>query len=124
MQAQNTIVPIYSSKGDVGAFLSFPYIFDRMGDWIGWVTPDQQVYSVHGQHVGWLTSHPRILRKLSADFSGRQTPPPAPQRLLVPATVPLAPMLPELTYGVIDVLDDAPELLPAIDFGEMREDMD
>ena len=124
MEEQNTLVPIYSSKGDVGAYLSYPYIFDRAGEWIGWMTPDRQVYSVHGQHVGWLTADPRILRKVSADFLSRQPPPPVPQRLSVPAVVPLAPMMPELTYGVIDVLDEAPDLLPAIDFGEMREDMD
>lgn len=124
MEVENTLVPIYTSKGDVGAFLSDPYIFDRTGEWIGWVTPDRQVYSVHGQHVGWLTADPRILRKVSADFLSRQTPPPIPQRLLVPAIVPLAPLMPELTYGVIDVLDEAPDLLPAIDFGELREDMD
>lgn len=124
MDPQNNIVPIYSSKGDVGAYLSFPYIFDGMGEWIGWVTPDRQVFSVHGQHVGWLTADPRILRKVSADFSSRQTPPSAPQRLQIPAAVPLAPLMPELIFGVIDVLDEAPDLLPAIDFGEMREDMD
>jgi len=30
----------------------------------------------------------------------------------------------ELTYGIIDVLEDEPELLPSVDFGELREDMD
>ena len=124
MAGQNTLVPIYSSKGDVGAFLNYPYIFDRMGEWIGWVAPDRQVFSVRGNQVGWLTNEPRILRKISADYISRQTPPPVPQRIMIPSIVPLAPMMSELTYGTIDVLDDAPGLLPSLDFGELREDMD
>jgi hypothetical protein len=124
MAVQYTLVPIYTTKGDVGAFLSYPYIFDRMGEWIGWVTPDRQVFSVQGSHVGWLTNEPRVLRKVSADFMSRKVPPPVPPHINIPATVPLAPMMAELTYGIIDVLDDSPELLPSIDFGEQREDMD
>jgi hypothetical protein len=30
----------------------------------------------------------------------------------------------EMGMGVIDVLDDAPELLPTADYGELREDLD
>lgn len=121
---ENDIIPLYSSRGDVGAFLWRPYIFDLMGDWIGWVTDDQQVYSVHGQYVGWLTKDPRILRKVSADFLTRQTPPPPPERISIPAIIPLAPMMAELTFGIVDVLGETPELLPALDSGELREDMD
>jgi hypothetical protein len=32
-------------------------------------------------------------------------------------------MLAELSFGVIDVLQDQPELLSPMDFGEGREDM-
>ncbi len=124
MVGQNTLVPIYSTKGDVGAFLSYPNIFDRGGEWIGWVNQDRQVFSVRGNHIGWMTQEPRILRKVSADYMSRQAPPAIPQRITIPPTVPLAPLMAELTYGTIDVLDDAPELLPALDFGELREDMD
>jgi hypothetical protein len=124
MVFQNSLVPIYSSNGEVGAYLSYPYIFDRVGEWIGWTTQDRQVYSVHGQYVGWMTAEPRILRKKSTESLIWQTPPPAPPRLAIPAVVPLAPMMAELSFGVIDVLDEAPELLPAVDFGEMRKDLD
>ena len=124
MVGQNTLIPIYTTKGDVGAFLSASYIFDRCGEWIGWVDQDRQVFSVHGHHIGWLTQEPRILRKISGDYISRRTPLTIPPRITIPPTVPLAPLLAELTYGTIDVLDDAPELLPALDFGEMREDMD
>ena len=124
MAGSYTLVPIYSSKGEVGAFLCYPYILDRGGEWIGWVNPDRQVFSVRGNHIGWLTHEPRILRKISGEYTSRQTSPEVPPHITVPATVPLAPLLAELTYGTIDVLDDAPELLPAQDFGELREDMD
>lgn len=61
-------IPIYKSGGEVGGFLKFPYIFNRDGEWIGWVTSSQQVYSVHGHFVGWLTNEPRILRKQSSGY--------------------------------------------------------
>jgi hypothetical protein len=33
-------------------------------------------------------------------------------------------MMPELKQGVIDVLEDDPDLLPSMDFGELRDDLD
>jgi hypothetical protein len=33
-------------------------------------------------------------------------------------------MMPELIQGLIDVLEEAPELMPSLDSGELREDMD
>jgi hypothetical protein len=32
--------------------------------------------------------------------------------------------MPELMYGIVDVLEDSPELMPSQDAGELREDMD
>ena len=125
MSTSHTLVPIYTTKGDVGALLSYPYLYNPVGEWIGWVTPDSQVYSVHGQYVGWLSGDPRILRKPSDSFDmPRQKPPVAPPSIRVPARFPLPSMMRELTQGVIDVLEDMPDLLPCVDFGELREDMD
>jgi hypothetical protein len=50
--------------------------------------------------------------------------PPFTLRIKTPAISPLAPMMPELTFGEMDVLMDRPDLLPPVDFGELREDMD
>jgi hypothetical protein len=50
--------------------------------------------------------------------------PPADLFITVPSLAPLAPLMSELTHGVIDVFMDAPELLPSVDFGELREDLD
>lgn len=119
------ILPIYTSAGDVGGFIQDPNIFNRDGEWIGWVESNQQVYSVHGHYVGWLTQEPRIVRKLSSGYLKPLLAPPAePARIRPPATLPLAPMLSELPAGTFDVLEESPELLPPKDFGDLRNDMD
>jgi hypothetical protein len=125
MSTNTRFIPIYTSRGDLGAYLVYPYIFDRTGEWIGWVTPDRFVYSVHGHYAGYLGNGPRVLRKLSDSFDQpRQIPPKRPERISMPVTAPLAPLMAELPYGIIDVFEDAPDLLPSIDAGELREDMD
>jgi hypothetical protein len=125
MLSKLRIIPIYTTRGEVGALLRYPYIFNRQGEWIGWVTPDRQVYSVHGHYVGFITNDPRILRKESSGFlRSRLNPPERPGKVRPPANFPLAPMMSELTIGTYDVLEDAPNLLPPVDFGDLREDMD
>ena len=119
------LIPIYTTRGDAEAFLSYPYIFNRLGDWIGWVTPNREVYSVLGYFVGHLTDDPRILRKRATNtLLPRLKPPPPPGKVYPPATIPLPPMMRELTHSQIDVLLDEPERLHARDSGEFREDMD
>ena len=109
-------IPIYTTSGDTGGYLSFPYIYNHIGEWIGWVAGDDQVYSVYGRYVGWLNKDNRILRRRADDFQRKdQQPPPKPPRFLPPATVPLPPLMAELKYEVVDVLEDMPELLPRLD---------
>lgn len=125
MQKPVRLIPIYTTRGDLGAFLAYPYLYNIAGEWIGWVTPERSVFSVHGHYVGRLTDEPRILRKRSYDYTEpRRTPPPVPPAIRPPAHAPLAPQMAELTLSQIDVLEDEPELLPSVDFGELREDMD
>ncbi|MGA2504738.1 MAG: hypothetical protein ABSG01_11670 [Anaerolineales bacterium] len=124
-QLQRSIIPIYTSRGDAEAFLVYPYLFNRLGEWIGWVTADRQVYSVLGFYVGDLTAEPRIIRKrITATLKPRKTPPARPQKLAVSATIPLAPLMGDLRFGVLDVLLDEPERLHTLDAGEMRQDLD
>lgn len=119
------LIPIYDSKGDPGAFLEYPYMFNRNGDWIGWVTAKREVYSVLGNYVGYLSNDPRILRKrATSTLKPRRTPPAPPRKIYPPATIPLAPMMSELTHSTIDVLLDEPERLHSVDVGDMRQDMD
>jgi len=125
MSNQRTIIPIYTTRGDAEAFLAYPYLFNRMGEWIGWVSPGRDVYSVLGLYVGELTAEPRIIRKrITATLKSRKTPPPPPPRISVPATIPLAPMMGELRFGTEDVLLEEPERLHTIDAGDMRQDVD
>ncbi len=122
---QPRLIPIYTSKGDAEAFLLYPYLFNRSGDWIGFVTPNREVYSVLGYFVGTLTNDPRIVgKRTTASLKPRLKPPPTPQRVYPPATVPLPPMMADLSYSLIDILLDAPERLHTIDSGENRQDMD
>ncbi len=124
-QPNRPIIPIYTSRGDAEAFLVYPYLHNRMGEWIGWVAPNRQVYSVLGFFVGDMTGEPRILRKrITASLKPRKAPPPAPPRLLVPANIPLAPMMSDLRFGVMDVLLEEPERLHTLDSGELRQDLD
>jgi hypothetical protein len=124
-QNQQHIIPIYTSRGDAEAFLVFPYLFNRSGEWIGWVTPKREVYSVMGYYTGSLTDDARIVRKRANDEAkSRLKPPPSPGKIATPATVPLAPLMSDLTHSDIDVLQDEPERLHTMDSGEFREDMD
>jgi hypothetical protein len=123
--SQSPLIPIYTCKGDAEAFLLYPYLFNRNGDWIGFVTPKREVYSVLGNYVGTLTNDPRIVgKRATSTFKPRLEPPPAPQRVYPPATIPLSRMMAELSYSQIDILLDAPERLHTIDSGESREDLD
>ena len=120
-----TLIPIYNGKGDAEAFLAYPNLFNRNGDWIGWVTPQREVYSVLGYYVGYLSDEPRVLRKrVTSTLKPRLRPPAPPRRIFPPATIPLAPMMKELMFSTIDVLLETPELLHALDGGELREDLD
>ena len=122
---QRNLIPVYTTKGDAQAFLSYPYLFNYSGEWIGWVTPKREVYSVLGDYVGTLTNDPRIIRKRATNtLKPRLQPPAPPKRVYPPATVPLAPMMPELTQSIIDVLLDEPERLHTTDSGEYRNDLD
>ena len=122
---QASFIPIYNTKGDADAFLLYPYLFNRTGDWIGFVTPAREVYSVLGEYVGTLTNDPRIVAKRAIDETKpRVSPPPAPRRVQLPANIPLAPMMPELSHSLVDVLLDMPEKLHTVDSGESRQDMD
>lgn len=118
------IIPIFTSRGDVEAFLLYPYLFNRQGEWIGWVNLQREVYSVLGYYVGTLTNDPRIIRKRTENPRPRMKPPAPPTRLRTPSSVPLAKMMADLSHESIDVLGDEPERLHTRDSGDMRQDMD
>jgi hypothetical protein len=122
---ERRIIPIYSSRGEVDAFLAFPYLFNRGGEWIGVVTAQREVYSVLGSYVGFLTNDPRIVRKRSDDtVRPRLKVHPFEGRMNIPATIPLAPLMGDLSQSLVDVLCDEPERLHTVDTGEYRDDLD
>jgi hypothetical protein len=120
----NTIIPVFSSRGDAEAFLAYPYLFNRNGEWIGFITPQRDVYSVLGYYVGILSSDPRIIRKRSGEAKPRMKPPECPPRIRISSTVPLPKMMADLSHENVDVLQDEPERLHTLDSGEMRQDLD
>lgn len=125
MNDTNRLTPIYSTPGDFEAFLHRGLIFNMLGEWVGWVTQEKDVYSVHGDYVGWLTDDPRILRKRTYNYDKPKLPSPKPpDKIFPPATVPLPPMMAELSYDTIDVLQEEPDRLPTMDSGEYRSDLD
>lgn len=118
-------IPIYTTPGDWSAIMLFPHIYNTMGEWIGFVTREQQVFDVDGRYVGWITSEPRILRRRVMDGPTPKLDPPAqPERIRPPATVPLPPMMAEIPFEIVDVLYEEPERLHTIDTGEFKEDLD
>ena len=125
MLESRPLIPIFTTRGDLGAYLCYPFLHNPQGEWIGWVTAERRVFSVHGYYVGWLSEDPRILRRRSDSYEKLSQPPPAPPpSIQLPARIPLSKMMPELPYGIMDVLEECLELLPSVDFGEMRQDLD
>ncbi len=122
---QPRLIPLYASNGDAEAFLLYPYLFNRSGEWVGFATPNREIYSVRGEYVGMLTDEKRIIRKrATSTLKPRLTPPPRPPKVNLPATIPLPPLMSELNHSMIDVLLEMPERLHTLDAGETREDMD
>ena len=125
MNNRPSVIPIYTSRGDAAAYLVYPYLYNRNGEWIGWVNSNRDVYSVLGHYVGTLSDDPRILRKrVTGVLKPRVNPPPPPQKFIPPATVPLPSMMSELTFSTVDVLLEEPNRLHTLDRGELKEDLD
>ena len=125
MSTKQKIIPIFTTAGDVEAIFAYPYLFNLRGEWVGFVTPQKEVYSVLGDYIGWLSSDPRILRKRTYNYDKpKLTPPPIPPRLTVGGTMRLPPMMAELPYDTIDILQEEPDRLHTLDSGELKEDMD
>ncbi|MFC1936655.1 4-fold beta flower protein [Chloroflexota bacterium] len=118
-------VPIYTSAGDVEAYMVYPMLYNLGGDWVGFVTPNRDVYSVLGHYVGWLSDDPRILRKKSYDYDKPKLKPPnKPGKFTAPASAPLAPLMPDLSFDTLDILMDEPDRLHGLDSGDFKPDLD
>jgi hypothetical protein len=103
----------------------YPIIYNQLGEWIGFVTPERDVYDIRGNYVGWLSDDPRILRKRTYNFDKPRLKFQRPRMKEKPAAhFPLPPLMAELPYDTIDVLEEEPERLYTMDSGELRPDLD
>ncbi len=120
------IHPIYTTRGEHAAFFESGYLYNLTGEWIGFVdTKSGYVYSVLGEYVGYINKDGRILRKRAMDdVIPKRNPPPSPPRKVLPSSVPLPPMMADLSFDTVDVLDEMPERLHTMDSGELKDDMD
>ncbi len=118
--------PIYTSRGEHIAYFDNGYLYNVVGEWIGFVdTRNGYVYSVLGEYVGYVNKDGRILRKRAMDeIVPKLSPPPPPNRPQLPSSVPLAPLMSDLTYDTVDVFEEMPERLHTMDSGELKDDMD
>ena len=118
------IIPLYTSRGDVAAYLAYPHLYNLDGEWIGFCSVERVVYSVLGEYVGHISKDQRVLRErtLTARFQRRE-PPTRPPAMHPPSGAPLAPLMSELTHSTVDVLLEQPERLHTIDMGELRPDL-
>jgi hypothetical protein len=114
---------MYTTHGDMGAFLIYPYLFNPSGEWIGFATSNRDIYNLEGFFVGVISADQRILRKKYIEnLPPQRKVPGAPPKVRVPASVPLPPQMAELSFDHLDVLEEKPDLLHTMDHGEFRPD--
>jgi hypothetical protein len=114
---------IFTSRGDWGAFLIYPYLFNQTGEWIGWATREKEIYNIDGNYVGIVSSDQRIVRKKSLEtIPTKRAVPKPPIKPRIPASIPLPPQMADLPFDSFDVLDDMPDLLHTMDSGEFKPD--
>lgn len=120
------LTPIYTTAGDATAYLQFSYIFNLQGEWIGFITLNKEVFSVLGNYVGYLSDGPRILRKRSYSFERPPITPPEPPAIIVkiPVSAPLPPLMSEITFSELDVLEEEPDRLLPRNAAENLKDLD
>ena len=117
-----TQFPIYTTRGDWAAMLFGRYLHNIHGDWIGWVESDGKVFSVRGEYAGWLSRDFRVLCKRdTTELVPRRRPPPPQPKREMPVTVPLPPMMGELTFDTIDLFEDAPRRLDPYDMDQIQD---
>jgi hypothetical protein len=113
---------IWNTYGDWMATRIDTYIWDLTGTWVAWLDGDE-VFTTDGEWVGTLSKDSRILRKRAAKRPPLRTDlPPTPEKPQLPARAPLPPAFSELTYSVIDVLEEDPDVFKRV--SEHRPDMD
>jgi hypothetical protein len=122
-QNPNKPVFIFDTHGDWQATKFGDFLWNTRGEYIGYLE-GEDVFKRDGEWIGRLSKDGRILRKRSETRrelrSDIPKTPPRPEKL--PPRAPLPPMMAELNYSIIDVLDEDPEIFKRI--SDLRPDMD
>jgi hypothetical protein len=114
---------IYDTRGDWHATQIGDFIYSTRGEYVAYVEHGE-IYKSDGEWIGRLSKDGRILRKRSErrrELHPNPPPkPPKPDKL--PPRAPLPPMMAELDFSTMDVLDEDPEIFKRI--SDLRPDMD
>lgn len=120
--AKTRVEFIWNTYGDWVATKYGDNIWDHTGTWVAWID-DGDVYTMDGEWIGELSRDFRIVRKRSAARRPLRTDKPAePEKPEFPARAPLPPMMQELSFSMIDVLEEDPDVFKNI--SDLRPDMD
>jgi hypothetical protein len=115
---------IYNTAGDWQATVIGPYIFDSRGEYVGFLE-GRSAYTRDGEWVGDLAKDGRILRKRAGKkrpLHPNPLPRPAVKPSNLPGRAPLPPQNAEISYDMIDVLEEDPEVFKRL--SDRRPDMD
>ncbi len=116
------MIPIYCSDGDWVAVYSSGHLFNIDGEWLGFAL-GREIYDPTGSYIGFLSDDKRLLRTRSEPRNKPQiVPPQRPERPKIPSQMPLAPMLRNLPYQIIDMFEEFPERFMFV--SETRSDME
>src|SRR5512139_3390619 len=103
---------IYTTHGDWAALVWQGHLFDPTAEWIGYLS-GRNVFSTEGEYMGYVSDDQRILRKrvLENEFVRPTSaiPPRPAGKPPIPPTVALPPAMRELTFDLVDMLDEFPE---------------
>lgn len=98
--------PIYRSDGAWVGVYQDGHVFTIDGEWIGFVI-GRELFDPQGHYIGFISDDRRLLRKrMDSETRTRKESPPPPARPSLPAHMPLAPLMRELPFHIIDVFEE------------------
>jgi hypothetical protein len=113
---------IFDTHGDWQATKIGTNIFSSRGEYVGYIE-GVEVFKQDGEWIGRLSKDGRILRKRAERRRElHPNPPPKPPKPTLPPRAPLPPMMAELDFSTIDVLDEDPDIFKRI--SDLRPDME
>ena len=117
-----TQFPIYTTHGDWVAMLVGRYLYNTHGDWLGWVDSESRVFSARGDYAGWLSRDFRVLtHRDTTSLVPRREPPPAPPAVKMPASVPLPPLMAEITFDTVDLFEEKRQRLDPLNMDQVQD---